>query len=191
MKSKYAETPLSEQIQNDYFDWLCDHIHIDVDDFNYWILMSILHRTEFFSLIPNDENREADGKKLRDTFSLEMDFDVEGDLDGPCSILEMLIALSAHMEYQVMIPTDGDPAAWFWEMIRNLDLDRYTNDRISSSDYGVIDHILKNFLERNYQRKGQGGLFPLKEARKDQRNVEIWYQMHAYLLENYYDDVDG
>ena len=86
------EVPLSEQIQNDYFDWLCDHIHIDVDDFNYWILMSILHRTEFFSLIPNDENREADGKKLRDTFSLEMDFDVEGDLDGPCSILEMLIA---------------------------------------------------------------------------------------------------
>ena len=32
---------------------------------------------------------------------------------------------------------------------------------------------------------GFGGLFPLKHAKKDQRKVEIWYQLQNWLMENY------
>ena len=40
-------------------------------------------------------------------------------------------------------------------------------------------------LERRYLEDGDGGLFPLKCPRKDQRRVEIWYQMSAWVIENY------
>ena len=45
-------------------------------------------------------------------------------------------------------------------------------------------------VERRYKRSGEGGLFPLKNAAKDQRKVEIWYQLSSYLLENYVDNED-
>jgi hypothetical protein len=37
---------------------------------------------------------------------------------------------------------------------------------------------------RLYTTSGYGGLFPLEEPKEDQRKVEIWYQMMAYLGEN-------
>jgi hypothetical protein len=48
-----------------------------------------------------------------------------------------------------------------------------------------VNQILTNLVERTYQKNGKGGLFPLKQPAKDQRRVEIWYQMAAYLNENY------
>ena len=49
--------------------------------------------------------------------------------------------------------------------------------------------ILNKIIDRGYSRRGVGGLFPLKYSKNDQRKVELWYQMHSYLIENYY--VDG
>ena len=40
-------------------------------------------------------------------------------------------------------------------------------------------------LAREYSDNGHGGLFPLKNPKKDQRKVEIWYQMTEYINENY------
>jgi hypothetical protein len=39
--------------------------------------------------------------------------------------------------------------------------------------------------KREYFPSGKGGLFPLENPREDQTKVEIWYQMHAYVMENY------
>ena len=37
---------------------------------------------------------------------------------------------------------------------------------------------------RMFSRDGSGGLFPLRRFDRDQRSVEIWYQMQAWLMEN-------
>jgi protein involved in sex pheromone biosynthesis len=103
-------------------------------------------------------------------------------------MLEMLIALAIRCEEQMSNPKEGDRTCkWFWEMIQNIELDSYTDSDYFNLDGPVmVDKILTNVLERNYKHDGKGGLFPLKKAKGDQRNVEIWYQMSAYLLENYY-----
>jgi len=38
---------------------------------------------------------------------------------------------------------------------------------------------------RRYSKTGKGGLFPLKHPKKDQTEVEIWYQMQQYVMENF------
>ena len=71
-------------------------------------------------------------------------------------------------------------------LIENLDLVKF--DDISLDEDGNFDEIdirLSNFMERTYTRNGYGGLFPLTKSKENQRNVEIWYQMSAYLEENY------
>ncbi len=62
-----------------------------------------------------------------------------------------------------------------------------------------VDMILDRMVERTYKRNGEGGLFPLRGPKccgdvlieegvyplRDQRGVEIWYQMCDWMLENY------
>ena len=49
--------------------------------------------------------------------------------------------------------------------------------------YFEMDEILNIWLERRYDEDGKGNIFPLKDPIKDQKTVEIWYQMQSYLLE--------
>ena len=65
--------------------------------------------------------------------------------------------------------------------MENLGLDPV--DMHNSGEYdNVRNHaIIKRFLERAYNRSGRGGLFPIKRVLKDQRRVEIWYQMMDYI----------
>ena len=46
-----------------------------------------------------------------------------------------------------------------------------------------VERIIDDFVKREYDFNGVGGIFPLKHAEQDQRDVEIWYQMSAYLYE--------
>ena len=169
-------TPYDLTIMNEYFSWLCEQVMLRDGDEDYSFLFRALHKKEFYWTVPNDDNRAEDGKDLRYEFVEEnyiSDYDV---IKGPCTVLEMLIGLSRRFD-------DGErvPAEWFWEMLGNLfDLDICTN-RVVDPDY--LDHILDRFLDRTYDFNGYGGLFPLKNAQKDQRKVEIWYQMQAYIIE--------
>lgn len=163
-----------------YFDWLCDKIHlIDVTG-NYNQLVRALFNTKYKAIIPNDINRYDDGIALRESFIVDA-------IDGPCSMLEMLVALAGRIDRMLADECCEDQSyRWFWEMIRNLGLDLYTDEGYMA--YGglySIDTILLRVIERTYAKDGSGGLFPLKRPDNDQRKLEIWYQMNAYLLENY------
>ena len=70
---------------------------------------------------------------------------------------------------------------WFWEIMANLKLDEYR--RVSHSDAREIEEILYNFIWRLYESDGLGGMFPIREPQRDQREVEIWYQFSEYLIE--------
>jgi|WetSurMetagenome_2_1015567.scaffolds.fasta_scaffold255473_2 hypothetical protein len=170
-------------VKEGYFIWLRDLVEGEPDHKLTKFIHS-LHQKEFKSIFPNDDNRAEDGKKLREDYFygvLEVDYPVWND---PCTILEMMIALAKRIEYIMADDLEDQTAMWFWEMVENLGLEAFENDD-PNIDYKkhMNDQILNSFQERKYQRNGRGGLFPLKRTKLDQREVELWYQMQAYIQE--------
>lgn len=162
----------------DYFEWLCDIILGDVYENWKRPLLYQLAEMDFYSLIPNDDNRCTDGTDLREQFI--DDWGGQQALPvGQCSVLEMLIALSFRLEFETsQSKWEKTPQEWFWILIDNLGL-------TGVESHSIIIENVTLFLERGYKSNGEGGLFPLKNARIDQKKVEIWYQMSAFMLENY------
>jgi hypothetical protein len=99
-------------------------------------------------------------------------------LDLGCSFLEMLVALSRRLSFEA----EGEPRDWFWHLMDTIEL-RECNDRSQWTDEEV-EAICNKVIFRNYDANGAGGLFPLQNPCHDQREVELWYQMSAYLLEH-------
>ena len=169
---------------NDYFKWLYDLVcgKRYSKQISYKKLLMRLHNTEFRYLIPRDENRAEDGISLRYRFINycdDIDY-AESCLDGPCSVLEMMVALAIRCEEDIMDdPNVGERTGqWFWGMIVNLGLGSMTDDRF---DKYLVDEIIDRFLDREYEPNGKGGLFTVRHTDRDLRDVEIWYQMCWYL----------
>lgn len=172
---------MTAALDDRYFTWLYSQVGV-VEERNksrtYWKLLRRMYQTEFIWLIPNDDNRVEDGRELRYEWMHAEDIRADPEwLALACSFLEMLIALSRRLAFE----GDGHPETWFWHLIENLDLMDCT-DRVRF-DLGEVDDILDRVIYRTYSPDGVGGLFPLRHARRDQRDVELWYQMQAYLIE--------
>lgn len=176
----------NEPIEELYFKWLYGQVgsvKLRNRARTYWSLLKQLHQTEFTWIIPKDENRAEDGRELRYEFLQDMRVECEDSwLDLGCSMLELLVALSRRFAFIV----DGNPAEWFWHLIGNLDLADYTDREFDSDPDGHhirVARVLNRVINREYRRNGEGGLFPLRYPEYNQRQIEIWYQMHAYILE--------
>lgn len=173
-------------IEDRYFEWLYRHIGA-VRNRNparsYWRLMRVLYCTEFVWSVPNDDNRVEDGRDLRYEYIQERGDEGVDDLwlDLGCSFLEMLVALSHRLTFESL--SGKSAGEWFWEMMHNLELDRYTDDIYEISIEEEVEEVLQRLNDRTYLASGEGGLFPLQTPKQDQRDVEIRYQMSAYLLE--------
>lgn len=175
------------EISNAYFqslyDWACgDRYHKDI---SYRKLLMHLHNTEFIFQLAKDENRASDGVDLRYHFARTADLDEPFEfimecLDGPCSVLEMMIALAIRCERDYMDdPLYGDRSTqWFWEMVVNLNLGSMVDTRY---DKHYVDKVLFDFLHRKYERDGRGGLFRVRNYDGDMRKLEIWHQMCYFL----------
>ena len=165
------------------FNWLCRIVEDRHAKRSWHILLEILFETEFYILIGNDSNRCADGIELRYEYGLLK----EENISEPCSVLEMLIGLARRMDYELSDDQFDRTGFYFWKMIRNLgllDCDDNACNRIPHTETKIRTRI-KRFMDRDYQYSGEGGLFPLRFPTRDQRDIEIWYQMNAYLSENY------
>jgi hypothetical protein len=165
-----------------YFTWLygqVSSVEARSRSRTYWKLFRILFSAEFVWLVANDNNRVEDGKDLRYEFLEAEGIEPEDPrwLHLGCSFLEMLIALSRRCAFL----DDRDPKVWFWELLENIDLDIY-NDRVGPDNLKV-EAILEQVIFRTYCPDGRGGLFPLNDPHDDQRRVELWYQMNAYVIE--------
>lgn len=173
-------------ISDEYFEWLFDLVCSGRFSrrISYRNLLTQLHDTEFRYSISKDRNRAEDGKELRHQFALIHDEDlydtIADALDGPCSVLEMMIALAIRCEEGIMDdPLVGDRTGqWFWGMVNNLGLGSMADSRY---DEKYVDEVIERFLNREYERNGRGGLFIIKNCKYDLRDVEIWYQMCWYL----------
>lgn len=174
-----------------YLQWLTPQIRGE-DDGNpnrtYDGLIDLMYEKEFVWLVPNDDNRLADGLDLRVEFCREQN---AANMDGmqeflakehpvpSCSFLEVLIALSRRLEFAA----GGRATGWAWILLHNLELHRIT-DPVGRGKARRASMIMEKCIWRNYEPNGVGGFFPLSRSDEDQTRVELWYQMAAYLDES-------
>ena len=185
MGGTLAQISRLEEFTRNYKEWIKEM----VDPAGmYDILLDRLFEYEFVWIIPNDENRAEDGAYLRVEFADRCGEEFDPSyIDWPCSVLEMMVALSIKAENAILYDSEkGDQTSrWFWEMIENLGLSGYDDVCWMRNPKNVsleVDYIIDRFLNRKYTKTGKGGLFPLgKRAKEDQRKLEIWWQMHEYF----------
>lgn len=171
------------KIEDKYFDWIYDLVREGMPsrEGSYRKLLMKLHSTEFIFSNPMDENRAEDGINLRYKFAFERNVrGIDDYLNGPCSVLEMMASLAFRIEDHIMWDPDiGDRTGqWFWGMVDSLGLTSMTDDQF---DRDYVDDCLTTFLNREYSRDGEGGLFTVKNCAHDMRDTDIWYQMCYYL----------
>ena len=174
-------------LNNEYFNWLFDLVckRRYASSVSFKKLLMHLHGVEFRYLLPMDQNRAEEGINLRYRFALTNGYEESPDvimdcLGGPCSVLEMMIALAIYCEEHIMDDTSaGDRTAqWFWGMITNLGLGSMTDNRF---DKRYVTDTIERFLDREYEPDGHGGLFTIRECTYDLRDVEIFHQLCWYL----------
>lgn len=161
----------------EYFNWLCRFVYSKKSKYSsYEKLLNELHNTDFTWTIRKDSNRAGDGVALRRRFGIDIP-------DKPCSVLEMMVALSLRIEEQIMRDPDvGDRTGqWFWEMVVNLGLGDMTDRNF---DQNKTQAIISRFLNHAYEPDGRGGLFTITRRGFDIRTVEIWCQAMWYLDED-------
>lgn len=171
-------------LEDRYFDWICC-IAMDGKAEDYQKLLRYLFEKDYRYTHPRDGNREAHGLDLRYRFGYLMEVsstEIACELDDkPCSLLEMMVALSITIEENVMRDFDiGDRThEWFIDMINSLGINM--SDDIFS--YPVADAAVERFFNRDYAPNGAGGLFTLRHPNDDMRRVEIWYQAMWWIDE--------
>ena len=171
-----------DRVNDEYFEWLCELVDIKrfSKHISYRKLLMHLHNIEFTWFVPYDDNRADDGIQLRRRYAISQD-DVELSdyILGPCSVLEMMIALANRCEYIMDdIAMGNRTGQWFWGMVHNLGLSPMTDDHF---DKDVVDEIVRRLLNREYEPDGRGGLFTVRHCVYDLRTVEIWSQLSWYL----------
>lgn len=164
---------MTSRAKTKYFEWLLSVIDSGNRVKQYLGMLDILFNTEFYWVIDFDYNRACDGLDLRDGY-------IPRD-ESPCSVLEMMVALAIRMEGILMEEgTSDNTSEWFWIMVDNLGLLNQTNEKLDAHE---VDLKVHNFLERDYQYDGTGGLFRLCNPPDDLRTVEIWIQMNWFINE--------
>lgn len=163
-----------------YIDYILNLMDMDLSSID---LIFLLLDKPFVSLIEFDKHRELDGLFFRKNFIGNGDKDLEKLVDpywfNEVSVCEVLAALSQRIDKEYIGSSlNPRPGIIFKEMLDNLGLNKNLNPK-------EIDDILNRFIYRKYSPDGVGGIFPLKHPKNDQREIEIWSQMQAYLMENY------
>lgn len=167
---------LNISVEQEYYEWLVAQIDFH-NGRSYRDLCEIMHNVEFVWTIQGDDSRVADGLYLRQEFTQEQ----EPNLDlGGATFLEVLIGLSRRVAF--ISGHEGHAPEWAWALIKNLRLYKYSDPMSNERRRNTYDKLAA-VIWRTYREDGYGGFFPLQNPVKDQREVEIWYQMNAYVNE--------
>ncbi|QAY17179.1 hypothetical protein SEA_MADAMATO_61 [Streptomyces phage Madamato] len=174
---------MSALLDESYFEWLYRRVAdpgIPDGPLTYWRVLKVLFQKEFEAIVEYDENRLEDGKALRIRFLEDQGLPIDEDpnwIGLGCSVLELMVGLAERLEFEA----DGTTHYWFWVLMRNIGLDGYHDRR--RLPRARINNVLEDVIFRNYRPNGEGGFFPLRNPRTDQRTTELWAQLSAYVLE--------
>lgn len=157
----------------DFFDWL---YHEAFDDPRWWDIMYILHGVRFTwdPNIEHDSNRASDGLQLRRDYLFvcgkgreTYKFDIHD-----VSFFEVYVGLAKKMAH--LLDKSLPSSMAYLLRIGPFDV-RMSHDE-------VVD-VAERVMIRDYDFNGVGGLFPLMMAARDQRDVELIYQLNLHVLE--------
>lgn len=154
---------------------------------SYHHLAEAMFQREFYSSVKEDSTRLRDGLALRERYRKLLGANVEeAEAVGPCNLLEVLVSFAMVIEEDIMTDDhEGDRTkVWFWAMIDNSGLYIYSDPTYEYMDNATrVRRKLDVILDRTYEPNGEGGLFPIHNARADQRTVSMWYQANTWLSE--------
>lgn len=153
-----------------YLRWLIDLVTTPDEANRYQEIFKILYSQPYVPVHPMDENRALDGIELRQEWLglfYEHAYIYDGWLEEPCSILEMLIALSRRANFTATSMTTD---AWFKTMLDNLSL-RIPDVNFQENKHRVYDIL--DLMER-------GEISPFPTDYPDYRD-QLWNQMMEYI----------
>lgn len=145
--------------------------------------LRVMFDTPFAVLLRRDADRVWYGKDIRrvwwEDFAYGRFSDEERDevFQRDCSCLEVLLGLSKYLGDSYSDIAMWSQVGWFWLMVKNLGVGPKT--RLST-----VQLKLDKWIYREFDADGTGSPWPLKNAKEDQRGVDLWYQTMAYLVEN-------
>lgn len=168
---------------NNYYKWLCHRVNPKARPFSKLLMQLFATQYRGYKKCQSDIHRAEDGQYLRYEFESEYGDTCSLNDSDPANVLEVLIALSSRMDDILGEPGENRVGAWFWTMIKNLGLERYTDSSYNSE---MVRDILNHWMNREYNYNGNGGIFPLRSPIEDQRKVNLWDQMAFYICENSY-----
>ena len=164
------------------FNLWFDQISYDIDkDHKYELFLIDLYNVPFEVVLERDINRVNDVIDARNEF-----YGGEISTKNEASVLEILYILSKRMQFLISFSLEIDKI--FWKFIENLGLEYDFDDKYwLKRDYFLSKNgeKLRIWMKRCFKSDGKCSIFPLNCAKKDQRGVELWYQMQAYVAENY------
>ena len=174
-------------IRAEYLKWLKSIVANKSID-KYCKLFAFLLDYPFYWSVPLDENRAINGVELRERFlklndALYLLDELNSLVGEDCSVLEMLVALSARASREINTTDGSEEKApyWFWTMIDNMGLDKYMDSYFESN---VVDYLVSRTLNRDYEFDGNGGgLFVVDYPIKDMRKVQIWMQLSWFVAQ--------
>lgn len=174
-----------EELWDDYFQyliWRCGLQRMT----KLTNVFAILHNIPFTYVLERDDNREEDGIDLREDYTPPNGYDMKIIMDfyaKRCSVFEMLIGLAIRVDDEFIgDPAEEHPEDFFIEMLENLGLTKFVGKRYREKD---VINIVQRWLDRRFDKDGRGSPFPVHHDHRDQRKIEIWDQMNAYISENY------
>ena len=149
---------VNDRLNKQYFKWLTNIVCGErySKEVSYDFLLSYLHSVEFTYILPKDRNRAEDGIDLRYRFAVSKgNPSLCNYITGPCSVLEMMVALALRCEEHIMEDESlGDRTGqWFWGMIVSLGLGSMTDRRYNEN---YVDYVVTKFLSRDYEPNGKG-----------------------------------
>lgn len=176
-----------------YLCWLMNQIHIEGGGPDgYSRLCEVLQDCAFFTIVRMDENRREEGMSLRNEAESDMAFGGDIRIEQPfvytCSMMEIIVVMARRMNYEMLDSEyEADIGKWAIELFSNAGLSGFTNSVFDSDDNAKneAEAVVKDIVYHRYGFDGEGGLFPLKQPKYDQRTTELLTQMNNYLAENY------
>lgn len=179
---------IHRSIEESYFDFLLSMVDAyEGGHDEYEQLLRQLHAKAFVVLVDDDVNRVGDGMNLRDDFFYYEGIQ-NGFFDGPCSCLEVLVALAKRCDEILNDPDVDRTDEYFWMMLGNLGLTKYTDDNF---DLEKVENIIEKWVLRDYDELGRGGIFPVKGwdfkakgGTENQKKLGLWGQMCNFIDEN-------
>ncbi len=174
-----ATQPIDER----YFEWLYLLVSRSNTRHNarYVKLCELLYTIPFSWTVHNDGNRVEDAREIRQEYLKQHrdQYRTTDWLEMDASMFEILMGIAQRMAFK----TDISPGVWFWKLIENLGLEICTDSNWDSYARKKVYLASTKVIERTYLPNGHGGLFPLNDPQEDQRTIELWLQMNAYLWE--------